>query len=291
MAEELSPSWKERVKDAVPPAIKRLIRPEVEDNAHTKAVFDTLREKQLYPAIIADNLRAVLQDGRPRRSLAEVLLVKQKVGANINYEEARRCSPEWMDVNGVYKMTAELTASRFWQLVFQEADEAIQATPDAGYIRASYRRAARAISVSNADTMTSAVVAGLLAVAIGPNAEQIQQPENRLIRTGFVAEIGASIGSPARDVDEFMIRVKQLVPDPTATTTGVADSTLYDALQRSLTFSTPQSRRVPVKGRYCAAVDFTATIFDEWGRILATPDYEARFRKTVTKSRKRRLLR
>jgi hypothetical protein len=265
--------------------VKRLIRPEVEDNAHTKAVFETLRERQLYPAIIADNLRVVLQDGRPRRSLAEVLLVKQKVGVNINYEEARRRSPGWMNVNGVYSMTSELTASRFWLLVFQEADEAIQATPNAGYIRANYRRAAEAISVSNADTMTSAVVAGLLAVAIGPKAEQILQPEGRLIRTGFVGEIGASAGSPARNIDDFMTRVKQLVPDPTAPTTGDTNATLYEALQRSLTFSTPQARKVPTKGRHCAAVDFTATIFDEWGKLLTTPAYEARFRKTVTKSR------
>src|SRR3954453_4771741 len=144
MAEEPSPSIKQRVKHAIPPALKRLIRPEVEDNAHTKAALDMLRERQLSPAIIADNLRVVLQDGRPRRSLAEALLVKQKVGVNIHYEEARRRSPGWMNVNGVYSMSSELTASRFWRLVFQEADEAIQATPDAGYIRDNYRRAAKA---------------------------------------------------------------------------------------------------------------------------------------------------
>jgi hypothetical protein len=288
MAEKPSPSIKLRVKHAIPPVIKRLIRPEVEANAHTKAVLDMLRERQLHPAIIADNLRVVLQNGRPRRSLAEVLLVKQKVGVNINYQEARRRSPGWMNVNGVYSMSSELTASRFWRLVFQEADEAIQATPNAGYIRDNYRRAAKAISVSNADTMTSAVVAGLLAVAIGPNAEQILQPEGRLIRTGFVGELGASAGRPAKNIDDFMARAKQLVPDPTAPTTGDMSSTLVKALHRSLTFSTPQARKVPTKGRHCAAVDFTDTIFDEWGKLLTTPAYEARFRKTVTKSRRNR---
>jgi hypothetical protein len=291
MVKEAAPSWKQRVKDAVPPSMKRLIRPEVEDNAHTKAVFDALRENQLYPAIIADNLGKVLHDGPPRRSVAEALLVKQKVGANISYGKARHHSPEWMDVNGVYRMASELTASPFWQLVFQEADDVIQATPNAGYIRADYRRAAEAISVSNADTMTSAVVGGLLAAAIGSGAEQILQPEGRLIRTGFVAEIGASVGSPARNVDEFMNRIEKLIPDPAAPDPGDADLTLNSALQRSLTFTTPKARKVPVTGRYCAAVDFTATMFDEWGRLLATPAYEARFRRTVAKSRARRLRR
>jgi hypothetical protein len=60
------------------------------------------------------------------------------------------------------------------------------------------------------------------------------------------------------------------------------------ALHRSLTFSTPQARKVLTKGRHCAAVDFTATIFDEWGKLLTTPAYEARFHKTVTKSRRTR---
>jgi hypothetical protein len=265
----------------------KLIRPEVEDNAHTKAVFDALRERQLYPAIVSDNLRAVLQGGPPRRSLTEALFVKRKVGANIDPVQARRCAPGWMNVDGVYKMSSELSAAPFWQSVFQDADEVIQATPNAGYIRANYRQAAQAISVSNADTMTSAVVAGILAAAIGPGAEQVLQPEGRLIRTGFVGEIGASVGRPARDVDEFMDRMRRLVPDPDApAAAGEADSTLYSALQRNLAFTTPQARKVPVTGRYCAAGDFTAVMFDEWGRMFAKPAYESRFRRAVTRTRR-----
>ena len=274
------------MKDAIPPSLKKLVRPEVEDNAHTKAVFDALRETQLYPAIVVDNLRAVLQGGPPRRSLAEAILVKRKVAANIDPGEARRCAPGWMDVNGIYRISSELTAAQFWQSVFQDADKVIQATENAGYIRKNYRKAAQAISVSNADTMTSAVVGGLLAAAIGSGAEQILQREGRLIRTGFVEEIGASVGCPAKDVDEFMGRMKRLVPDPDVAAVGGGDPTLYSSLRRNLVFTTPQSRKVPVVGRYCAAGDFTATMFDEWGRMLTRPAYESRFRRTVTTARR-----
>lgn len=286
MVQKVAPSWKKRLKSTIPAPVKKLIRPEVEDNAHTKAVFDALRERQLYPAIVTDNLRSVLQGGPPRRSLAEALFVNRKVGANIDPSEARRCAPEWMDVNGVYKISSELSAAPFWLSVFRDADDVIQATPNAGYIRANYRQAAQAISVSNADTMTSAVVAGLLAAAIGPSAERILRRDGRLIRTGFVGEIGAAVGCPARDVADFMDRMRRLVPDPDAATAGDEDSTLYSALARNLAFTTPQARKVPVTGRYCAAGDFTATMFDEWGRMLATPAYESRFRRTVARARR-----
>jgi hypothetical protein len=250
-------------------------RPKIRDNADTVEFIDATRST---PALFTENLATALRWGPHRPDFVERVFVIRKLSMNIDSGQADRLLPHWMSRRGIFRISCEVSSARLWLAIFSEASEAIQAHPGTGSISDDYAKAAKAVAINNAENMTSAIILGLLAAAIGPDITQCVQPvAKRRINTAFAEVVGRGFEGPVSSVDELMSRMGRLLPSPGAAGSQRSGSLLTLFLRHGVfdNVANPALR--------CPGIGIARLLLDQWGRQLAEDElYRDRFIATVT---------
>ncbi len=207
--------------------------------------------------------------------------IKLGVARNIRLLPTALAMPSWMQRSGLIQMTSELTSPSVWENLIPGSSLAKKI--DEGTERKDDTRTediARQISESNAGFATSALTLGLLAAAIGPSVKYTFR--NRYIapiKGDFVVSIGNRYPGRAKTPDEFIERVRELIPNPD-TEDPRAEGTLIHALIAHEVFGSSKRR--------CPAIPFVRSMLEQWGRQLDTDEaYRERLKQTLTKEGKK----
>lgn len=218
-------------------------------------------ELRKHPEAVKEGIETALQN-KSRFDHIERMMVL--VGFSKNIPLSPDPSPEWMSRRGLYRMVAEISSSKVWGAARKKAGISLTRIQD---IETRY-----AISTNNAAFFTSGVALGMLAAANAPEVETRKKP---VLNTSFLGAIKDIFPKPAGSPEEYMDRVKTLVPNPHSR--HDKDKTLLTNMIDHGAFRKP--------GLKCPAISLTRTILDQWGEMLDIDDkYRDRFRSTVFKA-------
>lgn len=219
-----------------------------------------------------ETLRDVLHIGT-HPSTIEADLVKEKITKDIKSGTERFSlrKPSWIRRDGLLTMVSELSSSAFWNklLLTTPKDIRNEIVGDTSQTFIS-----ELIAVQNAQFITKSIYSALLAAAEGRKITKNYRQSSLL---GFVGDVGHRYSKPSRDPDEFIARVRELIPNPDKPKVS-EDPTLFDYLKSHQSFG-------PF-GSICPAIPLTKLMLNQWGRQLATDEeYVQRFRKTIIRPR------
>lgn len=226
---------------------------------------------QNQPELVANAVRNVLRQDTPIPS-DESRVVVNLITWSVDYGGARRTSPPWLNVGGLFKMASEVSASPVWSNLM---------TPDVRpklELELNTDMPEQRIAKANATFVTSAITLGLLAAATGDNVENCIQLDRNPLNSEFARQLGYKYHNPPQDIEEYMDRISELIPDP-----DVADTDSSDTLLHYFTEYNAFTARKTLKR--CPATHLTRQILDEMGRQLHNNDeYRERFKATITNS-------
>lgn len=227
---------------------------------------------QLHPDKVDDAISAVLKE-KKIVPFTEPQTVIDSMGLNIDHYSTPDVLPPWMNQKGLYTAVGEISASPVWQTLLSEVNPTMQEK-----VTAELRNGdpAKLIALSNARFLTSALTLGLLATATGNSIAKCINTDRSQLDTTFALQIGATYENPPSDINEYMTRVDELLPNP-ETTSADEEGTLFTYLTNHHTFKSPHS------GSRCPAAYFTRLMLESWGRQLHTDDiYRERFKRRIT---------
>lgn len=183
--------------------------------------------------------------------------------------------PNWMNHRGLYNVANEISSTGLWEYLLETVPEDTLAKVGKELI---YKPYAETFAVNNARFMTTAIVLGLAASACGTRIAECINPVKGAtpINTKFALHIGERFPDAPGDIDEFMSRVKTLIPNPDETQADAAGTLIHELVQND-TFVGTKS------GKHCPAVKLTGMLFEQWGRHLHTDKvYQEHFKKEVS---------
>lgn len=228
------------------------------------------------PEAIKTGVAKVLHDGADS-SLRERIQTSHGVAKHV-----RRFypAPPWLRRNGVIRIAGELSSASMW-------GNALAALPktdeeEAALQNLSLDTLAKKISHNNSDFFTAGVAMGLVAAAIGPEAEECLKDDPKpAFRRDFMSVVGRRYPDEAESPDVFLSRVQELMPDPATKRTQKGQTLLGRMFAYYAFEGNPLSSG---KSARCPATPQTIAIFEQWGQQLASdPLYRERFQRTVTK--------
>lgn len=237
------------------------------------------------PAQVSSTLGQVLREELPRPSRRDTFVVFEMMGWTVDHHRIRTAAPSWMSPIGVFSLASELSSESLWESLLSKADPGIaQGVAQELYFDPPGRTLAR----NNAKFITSAITLGLLGAAIGTTVNECSQPnDSSPLNTAFASEIGQRYQTPATDIDEYVQRVLELIPNPDVTKAD-GEGTLLQYLIKNNAFERPRKPferprfEEPKNDNRCPAIYLTRLLLEQWGRQLHTDDvYRERFRTTV----------
>lgn len=227
------------------------------------------------PAKVTSTVRQILshQIAPPPREAS--FQVFNKMTFTIDYDGIGKAVPPWMNRLGVLSLASELSSQSVWKSLLEKTSPDIQQDIAQEHDDGVYDLE-RILALKNANFVTAGITLGLLGAAVGTAIDrcfllQDQSPLN----TTFASEIGRKYPTPAADIDEYMQRVLELVPNPD-TTKPDSEGTLLHYLINNDAFKAPRS------DNKCPAIYLTRLFFEQWGRQLHTDEeYRERFETTI----------
>lgn len=197
------------------------------------------------------------------------------INNQIDLWKAQQIAPPWMNIDTLLYMVAELSSAKLWE-EFIDKDFPTLTDPAHPFNQTfpfnnTPGDVAYHVSRSNAPLMTANISLGLFAAAI-PQVDTLRKkplvaPTGQLTWT---QQIAARFPTPPKDADEFMERVKILVPNPDTTDVAGGGTLLHTMREHN------------VFGR-CPAQMLIERMMGVLGKKLHTdPIYESRFKRTLS---------
>ncbi|HUQ85314.1 MAG TPA: hypothetical protein VM077_03225 [Candidatus Limnocylindrales bacterium] len=239
---------------------------EAKINSAVDAANKVIELSHSQPGLITQVFDSAFHNGSRSRNPLESAITSVGMAYNLGTLEIRSATPRWMSRKGLIRQAKDMSSSKVWKSLVELENEGKKHRAITPFI----------IAVNNSRLLTTAIVLGEFAAAIGPDVTRIVRTNNLGHFTELAESVGSQYPGPANDIDDFMDRLKSLVPNPhRADSKG--EGTLFNYF---LTYKAFKGR-----GDYsCPAVKLTHQMLEQWGRQLDTdPVYLERFRKEISR--------